>query len=112
MMQTVVEMNYYAARAAKLLTASERDAVINTVAVDPHQGDLIEGTGGVRKLRFAIGGRGKSGGIRVIYYYYNENTPVFLFSLFAKNEKDNLSKADCNVLAQTVAVIKKKLKGN
>ena len=59
-MQTVVELNYYSARAEKLLTASERDAVIDTVAADPLKGDPIEGTSGIRKLRFAVGHKGKS----------------------------------------------------
>jgi len=110
-MQTVVELNHYTARAEKLLTASERDAVIDMVAADPFAGDPIEGTGGIRKLRFAIGGKGKSGGVRVIYYYYNETAPVYLFSLFGKNEKENLSKAERNKLAQVATVIKKGLKG-
>ena len=110
-MQTVVELNHYAARAEKLLTALERDAVIDTVAASPLVGDPIEGTGGIRKLRFAKGGKGKSGGVRVIYYYYNETAPVYLFSLFGKNEKENLSKAERNSLAQVAMVIKKGLKG-
>ena len=110
-MQTVVELNHYAARAEKLLTTSERDAIINILATDPIAGDPIEGTGGIRKLRFAKGGKGKSGGVRVIYYYYNESAPVYLFSLFGKNEKENLSKAERNKLAQVAALIKKGLKG-
>lgn len=109
-MQTVVEMKHYALRAEKLLTALERDAVIDAIAADPLKGDLIGGTGGVRKLRFARGGRGKSGGVRVIYYYYDTYAPVFLFSIFGKNEKANLSKAERNVLAQVAAAIKKGLR--
>ena len=110
-MQTVVEMNHYASRAEKVLTASERDSVIDEVAADPVKGDVIEGTGGIRKLRFARGGKGKSGGVRVVYYYYNESAPVYLFSLFGKGEKDNLSKAERNALAAVAATIKRGLKG-
>jgi hypothetical protein len=110
-MQTVVEMNHYSTRAEKLLTKSERDTVIDTVAADPLRGDPIAGTGGIRKLRFAKEGKGKSGGVRIIYYYYNERAPIFLFSLFGKNEKENLSKAELNNLAQVATAIKKGLKG-
>src|SRR5262245_44930631 len=52
---------------------------------------LMEGTGGVRKVRFVVGGRGKSGGVRVVYYFHNEAMPVYLLTVFAKNEKANLS---------------------
>ena len=70
MMQTVVETRHYAARAEKFLSESERDALIDFVAFAPLRGDVLVGTGGIRKVRFARGGRGKSGGVRVIYYLY------------------------------------------
>ncbi len=106
-MQTVAETTHYAQRAAKLLSLAERDAVIAAVAADPLAGDLIQGTGGLRKLRFGKGGRGKSGGVRVIYYYYDDKHPLTLMALFAKNEKDNLSKAERNALAEVVVAIKR-----
>ena len=59
----------------------------------------MQGTGGVRKLRWARSGSGKSGGIRVIYFFHNENMPLFLLTAFAKNEKENLSKAERSELA-------------
>lgn len=52
----------------------------------------MKGTGGIRKLRFAVGGKGKSGGIRIVYYFYNDSMPLFLLTVFAENEKDNLAK--------------------
>ena len=110
-MQTVAETPHYASRAEKVLTASERDVVIDTIAADPLKGDVIEGTGGIRKLRFAKGGRGKSGGVRVVYYYYNEAAPIFLLEIFGKNEKGNLSKAERNALALIAKVMKQKMKG-
>ena len=66
----------------------------------------MEGTGGVRKVRFAIGGRGKSGGVRVVYYFHSEAMPVYLLTLFAKNEKANLTKAERNALARLVTDLK------
>jgi hypothetical protein len=53
-------------------------------------------TGGARKLRWRAKGRGKRGGVRVIYYYHNESLPLFLLNVFAKNEKPNLTKAERN----------------
>lgn len=70
-------------------------------------GDLIEGTGGLRKLRFGKGNKGKSGGVRVIYYYHDLHMPTLLITIFAKNEKDNLSKAERNALAEVVDEIKR-----
>ncbi len=106
-MQTVLETQRYDTRAAKLLTLDERDGLIDVVAADPLQGDLISGTGGIRKLRFAKGNRGKSAGVRVIYYYYSEAMPIHLLDIYGKNEKANLSKAECNALALVTAAIKK-----
>lgn len=63
------------------------------------------GTGGVRKFRFARTGAGKSGGFRVISYYHDEGLPVFLLTVFGKNEKDNLTKAERNALAGLVKVL-------
>ena len=68
-------------------------------------GDLIAGTGGVRKLRWARDGRGKSGGVRAIYYFHSEAMPLYLLTMFAKNERANLSKAERNELADLVDVL-------
>lgn len=78
---------------------------MNYLAAHPKAGDLIEGTGGIRKLRWSRGGRGRSGGVRVIYYYHSEAMPLYLITLFAKNERANLSKADRNELAKLVDIL-------
>jgi hypothetical protein len=109
-MQTVVETNYFASRVKKLLSEGERDDLINFIAASPLQGDILVGTGGLRKIRFARKSSGKSGGIRVIYYYHNANVPIYLLEVFGKNEKDNLSKAERNSLAKIVAEIKNQFK--
>ena len=75
------------------------------LAAHPAAGDLIEGTGGVRKLRWARDGRGKSGGVRVIYYFHSEAMPLYLLTMVAKNERANLSKAERNALAGLVDVL-------
>ncbi len=60
----------------------------------------MQGTGGIRKLRWSAKSKGKSGGVRIIYYYHSESMPVFLLTLFGKSEKANLSKAERNELAK------------
>ncbi len=104
-MQTIAETPEYIRRAEKLLADTERRDVLNYLAAHPRSGDLMEGTGGVRKLRWSRGGRGKSGGVRVIYYFHNESMPLYLLTLFAKNERANLSKAERNELAELVGLL-------
>ena len=105
-MQTVAETIRYAQRVAKLLSMAERDAVIATIAADPMAGDLIQGTGGLRKLRFGKGGRGKSGGVRVIYYFHDEGMPVFMLEIYGKNERSDLSHPERKNLAKLVSLLK------
>ena len=104
---TVFETAAYLTRASKLLSSEEQVTVVEMIARDPECGDVVEGTGGVRKVRFAFGGRGKSGGARVVYFFHNETIPVFLLAIFAKNEKANLSKGERNELAQFARIMKR-----
>lgn len=104
---SVVETLAFEAEAAKLFTVEELRLVTNMIAADPTVGDVLVGTGGVRKVRVALQGRGKSGGARVIYFFHNETMPVFLLTVFAKNEKGNLSKAERNALKAACAQLVK-----
>jgi hypothetical protein len=104
-MQTIAETSEYLRRAAKLLSDDERRDVLAYLAEHPRAGALMEGTGGVRKLRWSRGGRGKSGGVRVIYYFHSEAIPLYLLTLFAKNERSNLSKAERNELTELVRLL-------
>ncbi len=72
--------------------------------------DFNARNGRSKKLRWASKGRGKSGGSRVIYFYYNETIPLFLLAIFGKNEKINLSKAERNKLAKLVKELVKSYK--
>ncbi len=104
-MLTVAELPGYIRTANKLLTEAERLEIINYLAAHPKDGDLMEGTGGVRKLRWGRGGQGKSGGVRVIYYFHDAEMPLYLLTLFAKGERANLSKAERNELASLTALL-------
>ncbi len=104
-MLTIAELPEYIRRAEKLMSAAERLDIVNYLAAHPKAGDLMEGTGGVRKLRWGRGAQGKSGGVRVIYYLHSEAMPLYLLTLFAKNERANLSKAQRNALADMVELL-------
>jgi hypothetical protein len=93
---TVIETPGFIREAANAFTDPERLELIGFLAANPEAGELMAGTGGGRKLRWKAAGRGKRGGVRVVYYYHNESLPLFLISVFAKNEKANLTKAEQN----------------
>ena len=105
-MHTVIETPEYLRDAkATGLTDSERLTIVDTLARHPDAGDVIPGTGGARKVRFAGRGRGKSGGYRVITFYTGPDFPVFLLNIFAKGEKINLTRAERNALHAILAEI-------
>jgi hypothetical protein len=99
---TVAETSSYLAWAEKALTEDERSSVVDLLAANPTCGVILKDTGGVRKVRFAPAGRGKSGGVRIVYYFYNESVPIYILAGFAKNEKDNLSAAERAMLRKLV----------
>jgi hypothetical protein len=102
-MQAVVETPPYLADAERLFTVKERAAIVDQVVTDPRCGVVIPGSGGIRKLRFGFGGRGKRGGARVIYLFGGDDVPVFLLAVFAKNDKADLTPAERATLGKQVA---------
>jgi hypothetical protein len=108
---TVVETPSYLFRAEKIFSAEERAEIVTMLASDPDCGEILQGTGGVRKVRVAVGGHGKSGGARVIYYFHGSNSlPILIFTVFTKNERANLSDAEKNNLAKLTQAIKARAK--
>ena len=73
------------------------------MALHPDAGDVIPGTGGLRKLRWGIGQRGKRGGARVIYYYHDQRMPLILLAVYAKSSKVDLSALEKKAAARMVA---------
>ncbi|MFC3122938.1 type II toxin-antitoxin system RelE/ParE family toxin [Agaribacter flavus] len=106
-MHTIVELPEYKKAVNKLLSDDENKFIIDYLAGNPKSGALIKGTGGVRKLRWAKDGSGKSGGVRIIYYYHNETIPLFLLTLFGKNQKENLSNSERNILFKLTSALVK-----
>lgn len=99
---TLAELPSYLRVVDKWLAEDERKEIVHYLAAHPSAGVLIQGTGGVRKLRWTGEGRGKSGGVRVIYYFHSEHMPLYLLTMFAKNERANLSAAERNALGRLV----------
>ena len=105
---TVVETASFVTDAKACMSNDERAEAINMIAAHPECGDLISGGGGIRKVRFATGGKGKSGGVRIIYYYHNGRVPVFLLAVFAKNDQANLTRAETNMLGNAAKMLARK----
>jgi len=80
------------------LNEEEHMELVNFPVSNPEAGVVMKGTGGARKVRFAVKGRGKSGAYRVICYFHREDVPLFVLALFAKSGKANLAKAERNEL--------------
>jgi hypothetical protein len=88
---SVVETPEFLTTARRLMTEDERALLVDYVAYNPMAGDLIRGTGGLRKLRWGLAGRSKRGGARVIHFYHDRSIPIFLLAAYAKSQKDDLS---------------------
>ncbi len=104
-MQAIVETPGYLKSAGAIFNEREREQIVTMVAASPECGEIIQGTGGFRKVRVPRAGMGKRGGARVIYILRNENFPIFLVAAYAKNAKDNLTKEERNQLAKRADAI-------
>ncbi|MGQ0664999.1 MAG: type II toxin-antitoxin system RelE/ParE family toxin [Pseudomonadota bacterium] len=93
---SVVETPEFRSATRKLMNEEERAALVDYLAHNWTAGDLIPGTGGVRKLRWGLEGRGKRGGARVIYFYHSADFPLFALTAYAKNERADLSQEQRN----------------
>lgn len=89
----------------KLMSDEERALLVDYLAWNPTAGDVIPGTGGVRKLRWGLEGRGKRGSARVIYFHHDAEMPLFALTAFAKNERADLSQDDRNGFKRLTALL-------
>lgn len=91
-LQTVVELPEFIRRAKAVMPDAERLELVNYIAANPEAGVALGG--GLRKVRIPRAGGGKSGGYRTIYVFGGTHMPLFLVTVFAKNEKDNLTRTE------------------
>ena len=86
-----VESSEFQKRRGRYLTPEAFRRLQNEMVADPSKGALIRGSGGLRKIRFGAGGKGKSGGVRIIYYHVASLAIVYMLDLYAKSEQADLS---------------------
>ena len=91
-LQTVVELPEFLRRAKAIMSEAERFELVNSIAANPEAGLSLGG--GLRKIRIPLEHGGKRGGYRTLYVFGGTHMPIFLVTVFAKNEKDNVSKTE------------------
>ena len=103
MKRTFVEIPLFSKRWKEIGLGDEELLTLQIMLLkDPESGPIIEGSGGIRKVRFALGNKGKSAGIRVCYVDLSEYEVVYLITAFEKSEKENLTKGEKSILKKLV----------
>ena len=106
MTRTFIQTNQFAKNWEELgLTDDDLRRLEYAIMKNPKIGPVIPGTGKLRKMRFAYENRGKSGSARVCYVDFLVSGTVFLITAYGKNEKDNLSKEECNNIKKLIAFL-------
>ena len=106
-MITVAETREFTRRAGGLMGQTDKEALVFYLACHPEAGNLIRETGGLRKLRWSVGGKGKRGGARVIYYFHNERMPLYLLTIYGKSEKTDISAEQRRELSKLTDLLRK-----
>lgn len=108
MSTVVIATNQFKREVKKILTAKDIDEIASHLQINPEAGDIVQGTGGVRKLRWVNpkNNKGKSGGLRILYYY-NGDILILLLSAYSKSDSENVSEAERNRLKEIVPVLTK-----
>jgi hypothetical protein len=99
---TVIETPVFSRKADGLLTDSEREDLAVFISQNPASGAVVRGSGGVRKVRWARSGSGKSGGIRVIYYNLLQDEEIWLLTLYSKNERSTIPAHELKLIKETI----------
>ena len=98
----IVETSVFTRRIVALLTDDEYRKLQVVLANRPNAGAVIAGSGGLRKIRWTIEGRGKRGGVRVIYYWAVAQERIVMLFVYAKNERADLSTDQLGILRKIV----------
>ena len=104
-MNTVAELDAYTEIAEKYFSEKERWEIVDYLARNPKNGDTMLGTNGLRKLRWKKDNKGKSGGVRIIYYFHNEKLPLYLLIMYAKETQTDLTIKQQQRLAGLVKIL-------
>jgi hypothetical protein len=101
-----IETSVFTKALHQLLSDDEYRVLQNQLLLNPLIGDAIRGGGGIRKVRFGIEGRGKSGGVRVIYFWLSEHEEIYMLLIYPKSKKDDLSADEVATLRALVKTFK------
>jgi len=102
----IVRTHPYERKVSKLLSAAEIQAAEDEIVTHPERWPVVQGTGGIRKARAAKGSTGKSGGARIMYYFWSNKGRIYLLDIYAKNEKEDITAADKKKLRDAVQLLK------
>jgi len=94
----IIETPAFTKRVLDILSDDEYRMLQAAIAKNPEKGDIIPGGGGLRKLRWSEGGRGKRGGSRIIYYWFVSESAILMLFIFKKNESSDITKEQLKVL--------------
>ena len=98
----IIETTIFTKRIRSLLKEEEYRNLQNELIFNPDKGKVIRGSGGLRKIRWGISGKGKSGGIRIIYYWIIRKETILMLLVYSKNEQDNLTSEQLKILKTLV----------
>ncbi|HET6527902.1 MAG TPA: type II toxin-antitoxin system RelE/ParE family toxin [Balneolaceae bacterium] len=96
------ETSIFTKQISRFISDQEYHLLQLQLSIRPESGDVIKGSGGIRKVRWAGSGRGKRGGIRVIYFYYKNDNQIYMLYAYPKSKKDDLSKDQLKQLKRLV----------
>lgn len=113
LIRTFIEVPLFSKRWAEIGLGEEELLALQIMLLkDPQSGPVMEGTGGIRKVRFPLENKGKSGSVRVCYTDFEEYEVTYLITAFTKNDKDNLTQDEKNVLKKLVKALKQEAAAN
>jgi mRNA-degrading endonuclease RelE of RelBE toxin-antitoxin system len=104
---TVAETQVFLRQAEGVWSEEERFEFVDFIAGNPEAGAVIPDTGGVRKIRWGRQGSGKRGGVRVIYFYYDQHNPLYLLMVYSKAEKEDLRPEEKQAVVAATDLLKK-----
>lgn len=103
----VIETKVFTRRLQALLDDGAYSLLQDKLIKNPDAGDLIQGSGGVRKIRWGVPGSGKRGGLRVVYYWAVSHDIIYMLTIYPKSEKDDLTKEEIKGMRRLVEGIPK-----
>ncbi len=110
MTRTFIQTNEFVKKWEEMgLTDEDLRRLELEIMKNPHAGAVIQGTGGLRKMRFAFEGSGKRGSSRVCYVDFYRHATIYLITAYSKAEKDNLSRTECNEIKKLIGLLEQSI---